>query len=821
MGDIFLPLRLEANLFMTTPSFFRLWITFLFLIGGCGKNSPREYPIKPVSFTQVQIDDSFWTPRLKTNREVTIPYCFKKIEEDGTIQNFEIAGGLKQGEQAGSYPFNDTDAYKTIEAASYSLHLQPDPQLDQFVDSLIFKIAAAQEEDGYLYTSRTNKAKRLASWAGDTRWSRLERSHELYNAGHLYEAAVAHYESTGKRTLLEVAIKNADLITNTFGANKLRLPPGHQEIETGLVKLYRVARNSKYLQLAKFFLDQRGQLHGRDKDWGAYAQDHKPILQQDEAVGHAVRQAYMNMGMMDVAAYAGASEYSAASERLWENVVAKKLYITGGIGAMGMGERFSDNYDLPNMTAYSETCSSIGNVLWNHRLFLYHGDAKYIDVLERTLYNALLSGLAMSGDRFFYDNPLASNGQHQRSGWFVCACCPPNLARFLPQLQSMIYSTRNNDIFVNLYVNSRATISLNNTSLELRQETGYPWDGKIRLSVESGNTEGTFHLRIPGWAQNRPVPSDLYRFFDQSTEPNTLVVNGEPLDLKIEKGFAQLHREWKAGDVIELNLSMPILRIVANENVKADAGKVALQRGPIVFCAEAPDNKDGQVMNLALANDAGLHFVFRKDLLNGVGTISGKASAVRLGPDGKTLLQETQDFTAIPYYAWSYRGRGEMAVWLAADAAHAQPLNAPSLAALSRVTSSGGTGIDALNKEREPASSRDISGGAFVWSVRSSLSRSTSQDTTWVQYDFPHTAEVSQVEVYWLNNANVRLPQSWRIFARVNGEWASVWSQLNMWGTESDRFNKVIFETVRTDAVRLQAILPSGASSGILVWNVY
>ena len=799
---------------------FPLWIFILILIGGCGPNPPQEYPITPVSFTQVKIDDAFWAPRLKTNREVTIPYCFEKIEEDGTIRNFEIAGGLKQGEQSGSYPFNDTDAYKTIEAASYALRLQPDHQFDQFVDSLIAKIAAAQEEDGYLYTARTNKAQRLAGWAGDTRWSRLERSHELYNAGHLYEAAVAHYETTCKRTLLDVAIKNADLIADTFGPDKLRLPPGHQEIEIGLVKLYRVTRNSKYLRLAKFFLDERGRLHGRDKDWGAYAQDHKPILQQDEAVGHAVRQAYMNMGMTDVAAYAGASEYAAASERLWESVVAKKLYITGGIGAVGMGERFSDNYDLPNMTAYSETCSSIGNVLWTHRLFLYYGDAKYIDVMERTLYNALLSGLAMSGDRFFYDNPLASNGQHQRSEWFVCACCPPNLARFLPQVPSMIYSTRGNDIFVNLYVSSRATIKLNNTSLELRQETGYPWAGQIRLTVESGSSDGKFHLRIPGWAQNQPVPSDLYRFIDQSTEPITLAVNGKPCDFKIKKGFAQLHREWKTGDLIELNLPMPIRRIVANKNVKPDAGKVTLQRGPIVFCAEGPDNKDGHVMNLVLSNDAALQFAFRKDLLNGAVIIDGKAFGVKLGPDGKTLLQEEQDFAAIPYYAWSYRGRGEMAVWLASDAAHAQPLNAPSLAALSRVTSSGGTDVDVLNKEREPASSRDISGGAFVWSARPSLSRSVPQDTFWVQYDFPRIAEVSQVEVYWLNDANVHPPLSWRIFARVNSEWAAVWSQLNLWSTEPDRFNKVIFETVRTDAVRLQAILPSGATSGILAWKV-
>lgn len=780
---------------------------------GCQSPSPRDYPLQALPFTQIKLEDNFWAPRLHTNRAVTLPHCIAKVAEEGALHNLELAARRKAGEQLGVYPFLDSDVYKTLEGASYLLREQYDRQLEQRLDEWIALIAEAQEEDGYLYTPRTNNAKRLANWAGKERWSFLERSHELYNVGHLYEAAVAHFETTGKRTLLDIATKNADLLLKTFGPEKLQLPPGHQEVEIGLVKLARATGNMKYAELANFFLEQRGHLRGRTKDWGTYAQDHQPILAQDEAVGHAVRQAYMNMGMLDVAAHASSRAYASASLRLWENVVRKKLYLTGRIGAVGMGERFSDNYDLPNMSGYSETCSAIGNVLWNHRMFLYYGEGKYIDVLERTLYNALLSGLDQSGDRFFYDNPLASNGQHQRSEWFTCACCPTNLLRPLPQVPSMMYARRGEEVFVNLYAQSRATITFGEQKLVLRQETDYPWHGHVRVRVDSGAANATLHLRIPGWARNEVVPSDLYRFVDSRNAPITLAVNGEAVALRIANGYARVERDWKVGDVLELNLPMPIRRVVAHAQVNADTGRVALQRGPLVYCAEGPDNQDGHVLNLRVPIESELQFVWREDLLRGVGTITGEARSVAYVGAEKALRQVAQPFTAIPYYAWSYRGRAEMAVWLAQSNEAARPLHGPTLAQTSRVTSSSGENAVLLNQERTPRSSRDVAAGAFTWTM--------ARDTAWVQYDFLRTEEVSQVEVYWLHDKEARPPKSWRVLAKVGESWNPVWSATNVWGTESDRFNKVIFETVRTNAVRLETVLPANATSGVLAWKVY
>ncbi|MDZ7333408.1 MAG: glycoside hydrolase family 127 protein, partial [candidate division KSB1 bacterium] len=412
-----------------------LFVAMVLLFTACSKKPQKDYPIKPVPFTDVQVTDQFWQPRMETNRTVTIPYDFKKCEETGRIDNFAKAGGLMEGEFVG-IRYNDSDVYKVIEGAAYSLRLYPDPQLEQYLDDLIAKIAAAQEDDGYLYTARTINPAKPPKNAGPERWSYLIHSHELYNVGHMYEAAVAYYQATGKRSLLDVAIKNANLIDSVFGPGKKHDPPGHQEIEIGLTKLYRVTGDERYLKLAKFFLDQRGRYIGRkpyDEYISAeYTQDHKPVIEQDEAVGHAVRAGYMYSGMADVAALTGDQDYIKAIDRIWENVVSKKLYITGGIGARSEGEAFGDNYELPNLEAYNETCAAIANMFWNHRLFLLHGDAKYIDVLERTLYNGFLSGVGLDGNEFFYPNPLESDGRHNRSPWFDCACCPVNVVLFLP-----------------------------------------------------------------------------------------------------------------------------------------------------------------------------------------------------------------------------------------------------------------------------------------------------------------------------------------------------------------------------------------------------
>ena len=783
----------------------------------CSSSPPRDFPIKSVALRQVQLEDDFWSRRLDTNRSVTIPYAFQKCAELGRIDNFAIAGGLKSGQHRGIYPFDDSDIYKIIEGASYSLILHPDPALDRYLDSLITIIAAAQEDDGYLFTCRTNNAKWLLRSAGATRWSNLQWSHELYNAGHLYEAAVAHFQATGKRSLLEVAIKNANLINMVFGPEGIQSPPGHEEIEIGLARLYCVTSDRNYLELAKFFLDQRGHSNNGRKLWGEYAQDHLPILEQREAVGHAVRQAYMNSGLLEVAALTGDSKYALASERLWESVVGKKLYVTGGLGAVGIGERFSTNYDLPNLSAYQETCASIANVMWNQRLFLLTGEAKYVDVMERTLYNALLAGVAMSGDHYFYPNPLASRGYHERSAWFDCPCCISNLSRFMPAMPGYIYAYTPESIFVNLFVQSRATIALARRNVQIEQETRYPWDGGVKIIMRpEPAAEFELRLRIPGWAQNTPVPSDLYRYQTKSAEAATLRLNGEPTAIQLHHGYACLRRVWKPGDTVELNLPMPARRVVANERVQDDLGKVALQRGPIVYCVEWPDHPQGHVLDALLPDEATLTAEYRAQLLGGVTAIGSTAYATRLAEDRLSLIRQEQKMNAIPYYAWAHRGTGEMAVWIADDPERVAPLGVRSIAARSLASSSGGTGLAALNDQFPPRNSRDLEHGFFSWSP--------GRDTVWVQYDFHKGEEVSAVNVYWLAGKaqhDQRPPKRWRILANIEGKWEPVYNASRTWGTELNRDNSVIFETVRTNSLRLEAQLELNSTSGILEWEVY
>jgi DUF1680 family protein len=793
-------------------------LLFFFLVASCSCSKKKDYPIQPVSFTDVQINDTFWKPRMEINRTVTIPHAFKKCEETGRLDNFAIAGGLKEAGQKGIFPFDDTDVYKTLEGASYSLMLHPDPQLEAYLDSVITLIATAQEDDGYLYTARTNSAEQLKNWFGENRWEKIRGSHELYNLGHLYEAAFAHFYATGKRNLLDIALKSADLIDRTFGHGKLQAPPGHQVIEMGLVKLYRVTGKDKYLNLAKFFLDVRGKsLNGREL-WGEYNQDHKPVVEQDDAVGHAVRASYMYASMADVAALTGDASYTNAIDRLWQNVVGKKLYIIGGIGATGAGEAFGKNYELPNMSAYNETCAAIGNVFWNHRLFLLHGDAKYIDVLERTLYNGLISGISLDGKLFFYPNPLASVGQHARSPWFDCACCPGNVTRFMASVPGYIYAHRENEIFVNLFIANEAMIELKDRVVKIVQETNYPWDGSVKITVtpEFANDKFSIFIRIPGWAQNQPVPSDLYRFLDITNEHPILKVNNEPIPFRLNNGYAEINKKWKGGDVIQLQLPMPMRRIVAHNSVKADLGKVALQRGPIVFCAEWPDNKDGHVLNLFLPDSVDLTSEFQNDLLNGVRIIKGKALAYKMGETDATLEKTEQDLMAIPYYAWAHRGKGEMTVWLAREESAVKPLGRPTIASQSRVTVSFGRNPEAINDQMEPHSSIDHEVPFFHWWNHKGT-------TEWVQYDFQQPEEVSTVKVYWFDDTgigNCRTPQSWKILYKLGNEWKPVYTE-DQHGVEKDKYNKVVFETVKTTALRLEIQSPPDFAGGIHEWIVW
>jgi len=658
------------------------------------EESRQDYPIRPVPFTAVSVGPGLWADRIEVNRAVTIPYDFKKCEETGRIANFVIASdrlrGVKNEAEHRGFWFNDSDVFKVIEGAAYSLALQPDPELDKYLDDLIAKIAASQEEDGYLYTIRTSSGDeppKYHRYTGKTRWSYLEHSHELYNVGHLYEAAVAHYQATGKRTLLDVALKSADLVDQLFGPEEGKMidVPGHQEIEIGLVRLYRTTGDERYLRLAKFFLDRRGVPEGRkdNKVYGDYWQDHLPVTEQTEAIGHAVRAAYMYSAMADVAALTGEKSYIEAIDKLWNNVAGKKMYLTGGIGSRHAHEAFGDNYELPNQTAYNETCAAIGNAMWNHRMFLLHGDAKYMDVVDRVLYNGFLAGISLEGDKFFYPNPLAcrvdypfNKGAEGRSPWFDCSCCPVNIVRFIPSIASMIYAQRDDEVYVNLFIPGETTLEVNGTKVKIRQETIYPWKGAVILHVEPEEpVEFTLKVRIPGWAQGQPMASDLYQY--KNAKPTairaTVTDSTQPV---VPKGqYMVVRKKWDAWSEVAIEYPMTIRRVVTNDKVEANRQRVALERGPIVYCIEAADNEDrvprfilSQVENEIDVPLESIRPSWREDLLGGVMVLQGHGETVEIGEGDEMTVKQAQPFTAIPYYAWNHRGNGQMRVWIPMEA---------------------------------------------------------------------------------------------------------------------------------------------------------
>lgn len=633
------------------------------------------YPIDPVPFTSVKVTDNFWGQRPQASREVTIPLAFSKCEETGRYENFVKAAHPSDTYKVEGFSFDDTDVYKTIEGASYSLQTYPDKKLQKYIDSVLVIVAGAQEPDGYLYTARTMNPKHPHNWAGKERWVAVENlSHEFYNLGHMIEGAVAHYQATGKRNFLNIAIKYADCVCREIGngPQQKKYVPGHQIAEMALVKLYMVTGDKKYLDQAKFFLDTRGYTSRKD----AYSQAHKPVVEQDEAVGHAVRAVYMYSGMADVAAITGDSSYIKAIDKIWDNIVSKKIYITGGIGARHAGEAFGNNYELPNQSAYCETCAAIGNVYMNYRLFLLHGDAKYFDVLERTLYNGLISGVSLDGGSFFYPNPLSSNGKYSRKPWFGCACCPSNVSRFIPSLPGYVYAVKNDQVYVNLYLSNKAELKVDKKKILLEQETGYPWNGDIRLKITQGNQDFTMKLRIPGWVRGNVLPSDLYSYADNQKPAYQVSVNGQTVESDINDGYLSIARKWKKGDVVEVHFDM-IPRIVkANPKVEADHGRVAVERGPIVYCAEWPDNRFN-VHSILLNQHPQFKVTDKPELLYGIRQITTDAQALSYDKAGKLVTKDVE-LTLIPYYAWAHRGEGDMEVWLPIDvsATSAQPQKA-------------------------------------------------------------------------------------------------------------------------------------------------
>lgn len=772
-----------------------------------------DYPIKPVAFTSVHVHDQFWEPKMKINAEVTIPYILEQCKKNGRIDNFLRAAKLKDGDQMTEFPFDDTDLYKVIEGASYAMQEQKNPKLDRYLDTLISIIGAAQEKDGYLYTFRTVNAKKPHPWVGAKRWQNEEvLSHELYNSGHLFEAAVAHYESTGKRTLLNIAIKNADLLVKVFGPGKVEEYPGHQIVEMGLVKLYRVTGKKQYLDLAKFFLDVRG------PKGDAYNQADKKVTDQNEAEGHAVRAAYMYTGMADVAALTGDVKYFAAIDHIWDNVVTKKLYITGGIGATGAGEAFGNDYQLPNMSAYAETCAAIGNVYWNSRMFLLHGDSKYIDVMERTLYNGLLSGISLSGNRFFYPNPLASMFQHQRGAWFSCACCITNMTRFLPSVPGYVYAQNKNDLYVNLFMSSSSDITLTSGKVNLVQTTDYPWKGTIDIAVNPVKaTNFTLRVRIPGWAQEQPVPGDLYSFSDKVTLPVIIYINNKPQSFIKEKGYAVLKRTWKKGDHVTMQLPMETEKVIANNKVKDDVNRFAFERGPIVYCLEGPDNKDSLVQNIMINKSALASSNYQPKLLNGIQVINVEGMSAKRQLNTDALIQTDQPVKAIPYYAWANRGPSDMTVWIPYEASAATPKPAPTIASLSKVSSSlkNARMYGAIKDQYEPADSKDTNYPYLHWWPKKS-------SVEFVQYDFDKEYTVSESKVYWFDDGpwgGCHIPDNYKLYYKKDGEWIPV-KNTTPYTIAKDQYNAISFEPVKTTALKLEIQLPKENSTGIHEWAV-
>lgn len=804
-----------------------LFFFTMLVLGSCkfnGDDLQGDYPIKPVDFTRVNVSDRFWSPRLDTNRLVTIRYAFQKSEETGRINNFAVAGRLKAGEFEG-IRYNDSDVFKIMEGAAYALMVAPDPGLRQYLDSVVTLIAAAQEDDGYLYTCRTINPDKLPHGAGEHRWSNLKDSHELYNIGHMYEAAVAHYQATADRAFLEVALRSADLVCKTFGpdSNQLHGVPGHQEIEIGLVKLYRLTHQQKYLDMARYFLAQRGNAaghqlytYGSDGSNVDYTQDHLPVTQQTEAVGHAVRAGYMYSAMTDIAAITGEEAYKNAVHTLWKNVIGKKIYITGGIGSKYDGEAFGENYELPPLTAYCETCAAIAQMLWSHRMFLLTGQAGYVDILERTLYNNFLAGVSITGTAFFYPNPLESDGSHERSPWFDCACCPTNVSRFMPSLPGYIYATKGHEVFVNLYLGNKANLTVGGEEVVLSQTTSYPWDGQVMLTIGKVTTKQfTLALRVPGWAHNEAVPSDLYRFTTVDHQPVTVKVNDEPQKVVLVDGYCKIQRRWKPGDVVAISFPMPVRTIVASDSVPDYHGRMCLQRGPLVYAAEWPDN-GGKVRNLLLSGESQFTTSLEPSIADGVVALQSQAVALTTGLDG-AVVAHPRSFMAIPYYAWAYRGPGEMAVWLPYREDAASPTPAPTIASEAVVTASyHHDKLSAVNDQVVPANSGDqLIPRLTFWSHKGTQE--------WVQYKLNEQTTISAADVYWFDdgpNGGCRVPSSWALqTVDPQGKWKTVVKH-GSWPVLKDRWCHVAFAPVKADSVRLLIQLQPGYSGGILEWKI-
>ena len=796
------------------------------------KQASTGYPITPVPFTQVKVaNNSFWGQRLEASRSVTIPLAFSKCESEGRYKNFENAAThMKDPSKVFKvngvgYSFDDTDPYKTIEGASYILQTYPDKKLEAYVDSVIDIIASAQEPDGYLYTARTQNPDNPHHWAGKTRWSKEEDlSHELYNLGHMVEGAVAHWQATGSTKFLNIAKRYADCVIREVGPNpgQACVVPGHQIAEMALARLYLATGEKKYLDEAKFLLDYRGKTTIKHD----YSQAHKPVIEQDEAVGHAVRAAYMYAGMADVAALTGDQDYIHAIDKIWDNIVTKKLYITGGIGATSSGEAFGPNYYLPNMSAYCETCAAIGNVYVNYRLFLLHGDSKYYDVLERTLYNGLISGVSLDGGGFFYPNPLESMGQHQRQAWFGCACCPSNICRFIPSLPGYVYAVKDRNVYVNLFLSNSTQLDVAGKKVALSQSTQYPWDGDIAINIDK-NSVGKFamKIRIPGWVKNQVVPSDLYAYSDNKRLGYTCSVNGVAIDTQTtEDGYLTIDRKWKKGDVVRIHFDMQPRTVRANEKVEADLGMISIERGPLVYCAEFKDN-DFDIMHILHNQNPQFEVIpnvdFNITAADGAHTykitqLATNVQQLAFDKQGKLTTADAR-LTLIPYYAWCHRGSGNMKVWIAQDLKATRPSEPATLASMSKIQASTRTpALTSINDRLVPKNGNDRSIPYYHWWPKNN-------STEWITYTFPEEATVQSSTVYWFDDqpwGGCSTPESWKIYYKdASGNWQEV-AHADNYPTTKGSACTVNFDPVSTKELKLEVKLPEKLSSGLFEWSV-
>jgi DUF1680 family protein len=757
--------------------------------------------LRAVPFTDVQIRDSFWAPRRDTNRLASIPVNFDNLEKAKNLENLRLAGKRETNGFTGPV-FMDSDVYKALEAAAYSLATNPDPALDRRVDEIIAILAAAQMPDGYLNSYYTVKEP-------GRRWVNLRDNHELYCAGHMFEAAVAHYQATGKRNFLSIATRFADNIDSVFGPGKRMGYPGHPEIELALVKLWQVTGERRYFELARFFVENRGRKFYAeehhtplDRYDGSYWQDDMPIFEHKSIKGHAVRAAYLLSGVVDVMGETRDNRLVKMVDRVWRNTSLRNMYVTGGIGPSAHNEGFTTDYDLPNLSAYQETCASVALALWNHRLALLYGDSKYADIFERSLYNGVLAGVSLDGNKFFYVNPLESTGRHHRSEWFGCACCPPNVARTLASLGGYAYAAGDNALYVNLFIQGAVTATVGGQKLGMKVKTDYPWDGQVTFELEPASpARFDVRLRVPGWCEGA-----------------TVAVNKKKLsDPAIERGYLVLSREWRKGDVIKLDLPMPVRRVAAHPQVKANHGLLAIQRGPLVYCLEARDHQEA-LASLSLPAHAELKAEKAPGLLGGVVVIKGQAE-VAGDLDWKNRLYQgvhparKARITAIPYYTWDNREAGPMRVWLPIAPA-VQRVGSPEVEAKVEASRQN-VQAEAIRDGLEPKNSREHPGTlCHFWPRKGS--------PEWVQYTWKEPLTVSAAKVYWFDDTGsgeCRLPASWHIEYQEGAEWKPVRVE-GSYPNELNRWCEAKFAPVTTKGLRLALKLQDRWSVGIHEWKV-